>query len=76
MKATPKKPFTGVAISWAFFHKISRFIDVPNVLSKLENISIKKTEPLVIPTEPEKIKQIYDKKSLLEKVIDFFKMNS
>ena len=55
------------------FNKSSRFIDVPNVLSKLENIAEKKIEQVVVPKESEKITPIYNKKSLLEKVIDFFK---
>ena len=55
------------------FNKTSRFVDVPNVLSKLENIAEKKRRQIVIPKEPEKITPIYNKKSLLEKVIDFFK---
>jgi len=55
------------------FNKISRFIDVPNVLSKLENIAEKKIERVIVPKESEKITPIYNKKSLIEKVIDFFK---
>lgn len=55
------------------FNKISRFVDFPNVLSKLENITEKKIVKAVVPKEPEKITPIYNKKSLLEKVIDFFK---
>lgn len=55
------------------FNKISRFIDAPNVLSKLERIATKKTVISVGPKESEKITPIYNKKSLLEKVIGFFK---
>lgn len=55
------------------FNKISRFIDVPNVLSKLESTTHKKKEILFVPKESEKVTPIYNKKSLLEKVIEFFK---
>ena len=55
------------------FNKTSRFIDVPNVLSKLESIAAKKIEISFVPKESEKITPIYNKKSLLEKVINFFK---
>ncbi len=56
------------------FNKISRFVDVPNVLSKLEsNIPDKKIKEVSVPRELEKVTPIYDKKSLLKKVIDFFK---
>lgn len=56
------------------FNKISRFVDVPNVLSKLEsNIPDKKIKGVSVPREHEKVTPIYDKKSLLKKVIGFFK---
>jgi len=55
------------------FNKASRFINVPNVLSNLEIISEKKKEPTYVYEEPKKIEPIYDKKSLLEKILDIFK---
>lgn len=56
------------------FNKISRFVDIPNVLSKLEsNIPDKKIKEVSVPREIEKVTPIYDKKSLLKKVIDLFK---
>jgi len=55
------------------FNKISRFIDVPNVLSKLEQKGLLelKMKPVVTHKEAEKVTSIYDKKSLLRKVIEF-----
>jgi DNA helicase-2/ATP-dependent DNA helicase PcrA len=56
------------------FNKISRFIDIPNVLSKLERTSAPKEKSRqVVTKEPERITPIYNKKSLLERVINFFK---
>jgi len=57
------------------FNKISRFVDVPNVLSKLEQKRIPepKIKPVVTYKEAEKVTPIYDKKSLLRKVIEFLK---
>ncbi len=58
------------------FNRVSRFIDVPNVLSKLERNradSIPKVKP--VSKEDEIITPIYDKKSWLNKIIDFFLSN-
>ena len=57
------------------FNKISRFVDVPNVLSKLEQKRIPepKIKSVITYKEAEKVTPIYDKKSLLRKVIEFFK---
>ncbi|MCX7856621.1 MAG: ATP-dependent helicase [Deltaproteobacteria bacterium] len=54
------------------FNKVSRFLDTPNVLSRLE------TEPPYSfehkeDKKPEALEQIYDKKSLIDKVTRFFK---
>lgn len=42
------------------FNKISRFVDAPNVLSKLENMVGKKIKPVVVSKESEKIEPIYN----------------
>jgi len=59
------------------FNKISRFVDVPNVLSKLEQKGAPdgKIKSVVTYKQAEKVAPtpIYDKKSLLRKVIEFFK---
>ncbi|MGC9093971.1 MAG: hypothetical protein ACP5JH_12105, partial [Bacteroidota bacterium] len=58
------------------FNKISRFVDVANVLSKLEQKGLpkpKKMEPVFACKEAEKVTLLYDKKSLLRKIIEFFK---
>ena len=57
------------------FNRISRFIDAPNVISKLEakDISQKIIEKLLPHTEYENVAQVCDKHSLLKKVIDLFK---
>jgi DNA helicase-2/ATP-dependent DNA helicase PcrA len=56
------------------FNKISRFIDVPNVLAKLE---VKESPGSGLKKEPkEEINEasaLYDKKALLEKFIKFYK---
>ena len=57
------------------FNKISRFVYVPNVLSKLEPkvLPEEKLERIASFQEIEKISSIYDKKSLLKEVLDFFR---
>lgn len=53
------------------FNKISRFVDVPNVLSKLSLKGVQGSEIKDLHKEIEKGPQIYDKNLLLEKVLDF-----
>lgn len=57
------------------FNKISRFVDVPNVLSKLEPkvLSEKRLEQAAYSQEFERIGPIYDKESLLKDVLNFFR---
>ncbi|MGO9614719.1 MAG: ATP-dependent helicase [Dissulfurispiraceae bacterium] len=55
------------------FNKISRFVDVPNVMSKLEmndELTYRKRE--VPQGDVEKMSLIYDKKSLLERILSFY----
>jgi len=56
------------------FNKISRFIDVPNVLSKLELREDLRRRIKELP-EKELAEEVplYDKKHLLERIIDFYK---
>ncbi|MEM3069221.1 MAG: ATP-dependent helicase [Nitrososphaerales archaeon] len=60
------------------FNKISRFVDAPNVLSKLDlkGITTSTKEPRITSSEVEVEKPIYDKKSLLRKIIDFLDKKS
>ena len=56
------------------FNKISRFVDVPNVLSKLD--FEEGFEPPIVKNaggDAEETAPVYDKKSLLEKIINFYK---
>ncbi len=54
------------------FNKISRFVDVPNVMSKLSIEGVPRTgEKLHYGRAEEEEPQLYDKKALLRKVIDF-----
>jgi DNA helicase-2/ATP-dependent DNA helicase PcrA len=56
------------------FNKISRFVDMPNILSKLELRDI--TRPRIHELRQrgsEETGTLYDKKQLLERIIDFYK---
>ncbi len=56
------------------FNKISRFVDVPNVMSKLDfkdTTQPKRKEPS--EKEAEETIPLYDKEALLEKIIHFYK---
>ncbi|HYA31388.1 MAG TPA: 3'-5' exonuclease, partial [Thermodesulfovibrionales bacterium] len=53
------------------FNKISRFIDVPNVMSKLATHVVPGEERKGYEGEVEKGTLLYDKDSLLRKVVDF-----
>ncbi len=56
------------------FNKISRFVDVQNVLSKLEFKDVAKQEIRELPErEIQEIPLLYDKKHLLEKLMNFYK---
>lgn len=57
------------------FNRISRFVEAPNVVSKLEaqDISQKIMGRLLPYNEYGNVVQVLDKESLLKKVIDFFK---
>lgn len=57
------------------FNKISRFVDVPNVISKLSLLGIPGSEIKDLHEEIEKGPQIYDKKLLLKRVMDFIDNN-
>jgi hypothetical protein len=52
------------------FNKISRFVDVPNVLSKLSIEGVKK-EKKEGHTEREEVLSPYNKESLFQRVMDF-----
>ncbi len=56
------------------FNKISRFVDAPNILSNLEQSGIAppKMDEIAARGELEGVVPIYDKKSLLRKVMDIF----
>ena len=60
------------------FNKVSRFLDVPNVLSKLELRGVPQTDTKeTVPyEEPEKEALVYDKKLLIQRVIDFLNKQS
>ena len=57
------------------FNKISRFVDVTNVLSNLDRSGVTgfKAEQIARPETPEKIVPIYDKESLLKKLEQFLR---
>ncbi len=56
------------------FNKISRFVDAPNVLSKLDSKGFTRPEAKSATCEEaESLPQYYDKESLLKKVMDFLK---
>ncbi|HYA26389.1 MAG TPA: ATP-dependent helicase [Thermodesulfovibrionales bacterium] len=52
------------------FNKMSRFIDVPNVMSKLSTCVLPEGERMVSGTGFERGSQLFDKQSLLKRVID------
>jgi DNA helicase-2/ATP-dependent DNA helicase PcrA len=52
------------------FNKISRFVDLPNVLSKLTTFGFPGHEGSALPGEEEGVKHLYDKESLLRRVMD------
>jgi superfamily I DNA/RNA helicase len=56
------------------FNKISRFVDVPNVLSKLATHGIFDAQRRDFEEKVEKGPQLYDKDSLLRRVIDFLNL--
>ena len=60
------------------FNKVSRFLDVPNVLSKLELRDVPQlgVKQKVTFEEAEKETLIYDKKLLVQRIIDFFDKQS
>ncbi len=57
------------------FNKVSRFIDAPNVMAKLDQKDIHglKAQRGVLDEEPEDAIRLYDKKSLAKKVKDYLK---
>jgi superfamily I DNA/RNA helicase len=60
------------------FNKVSRFLDTPNVLSKLELRGVPQadTKETVPYEEAEKGDHVYDKKLLIQRVIDFLNKQS
>lgn len=52
------------------FNRISRFVDLPNVLSKLTTFGFPGHEGSPLPGEEEGVKHLYDKESLLRRVMD------
>jgi superfamily I DNA/RNA helicase len=56
------------------FNKMSRFVDVPNVLSKLEfkDVAWQGIRELT-EKEMQEVPPLYDKKHLLEKLMNFYK---
>lgn len=59
------------------FNKISRFVDVPNVLSKLEFRDIARQEMRELPEkEMQEVPPLYDKKHLLERLMNFYKQEN
>ncbi|MCL5022407.1 MAG: ATP-dependent helicase [Nitrospirae bacterium] len=52
------------------FNKISRFVDVPNVMAKLSAYGVPETGPERKEREYEEGPRLYDKESLLKRVID------
>jgi DNA helicase-2/ATP-dependent DNA helicase PcrA len=52
------------------FNKVSRFVDVPNVFSKLTTKGFAGEERRDLHGEPEKGPRLYDKESLLRRVMD------
>jgi DNA helicase-2/ATP-dependent DNA helicase PcrA len=52
------------------FNKVSRFVDIPNVFSKLSTYGFPGEEKRDLRREPEKGPHLYDKESLLKRVLD------
>jgi DNA helicase-2/ATP-dependent DNA helicase PcrA len=55
------------------FNKISRFLDVPNVLSKLDVTISTKPNTIDVSDEPRKVIPIINKQSLFDKIMSLFK---
>ena len=55
------------------FNKMSRFVDTPEILAKLETKDIAKYTASRDAEEAAEIAKIYDKKTLLHKIMDSYK---